>query len=48
MKEGSCGYVVPKYDNAKYINITEGCDFGSEDIIACILKSDDMEGEDWI
>jgi len=48
MKKGRCGFVLPKYENTKYININDGCDFGTEDIIACILKSEEMKGDDWI
>mmetsp|Transcript_28161 Transcript_28161/g.42630 ORF Transcript_28161/g.42630 Transcript_28161/m.42630 type:complete len:121 (+) Transcript_28161:1491-1853(+) len=48
MKTGNCGFVLPKYENAEYITITDGCDFGTEDIIACILKSEDHKGEEWI
>jgi len=48
MKRGSCGFVLPKFDNTKYIEITTGCDFGTEDIVACILKGEDIDSEDWI
>ena len=47
MKEGQCGFVLPKYSNTKYISIQNGCDFGAEDIIGCMLR-DELDGEDWI
>jgi len=47
MKDGLCGFVLPKYNNAKYITISKGCDFGSEDIIGCMLKNEG-KGEEWI
>ena len=37
MHNGECGYVIPKYDNIKYIDIPEGSHFGIIDIIGCIL-----------
>ena len=48
MKNGSCGFVLPKYNNIKYINITKGCEFGAEDIIGSILKHEFAEDDDWI
>lgn len=48
MREGSCGYVLPKYNNTSYIRITDGCDFGTEDIVGCIMKYHLEDEEDWI
>ena len=47
MKEGQCGFVLPKFNNTKYISISNGCDFGTEDIIGCMLR-DEFNGGDWI
>jgi hypothetical protein len=38
LREGSCGYVLPKFQNCKFIDITEGIDFGAEDLMGSILK----------
>jgi hypothetical protein len=48
MKSGSCAFVLPKYDNAKYINVTEGHYFGMEDFVSSIIKSDVMKQDDWL
>ena len=42
MKAGSCAFVLPKYDNAKYINVTIGYHFGMEDFVGSIIKNDDI------
>jgi hypothetical protein len=48
MKSGLCGYVLPKFNNTKYIEITKGCDFGTEDIGGSLVKNDKLEERDWI
>lgn len=48
MKEGSCAFVLPKYDNAKYINITIGYHFGMEDFVGSIIKNEDIKQDDWL
>jgi len=48
MKEGSCGFVLPKYNKVKYINIKKGSEFGAEDIISCIVKNDYEDDDEWI
>lgn len=48
MKSGSVGYVLPKYDNTKYIDVQDGSDFGSEDIVGSVMKEDFIKEEDWI
>ena len=40
MKSGECGFVIPKYDNKKYIDIPIGYHFGVIDIIGSILSLD--------
>ena len=47
MKDGSCGFVLPKYNNTKYINVSIGCEFGVEDIIGSILKNELASDDDW-
>ena len=42
MKAGSCAFVLPKYDNAKYINVTIGYHFGMEEFVGSIIKNDDI------
>ena len=37
LKEGSCGFVLPKFRNAKYIDIDEGTYFGITDIVGSSL-----------
>lgn len=41
LKTGNCGYVLPKYENSKYIDIVPGTDFGMEDIVGSIIKNED-------
>ena len=45
LKEGSCGFVLPKHKNAKYINITTGAHFGIIDIVSSSfsVKNDNQE-----
>ena len=40
LKGGSCGFVLPKYMNMKYINIKPGAYFGLIDIIGSIFQRD--------
>jgi hypothetical protein len=37
LKEGNCGFVLPKYSNLEYININNGATFGVVDIIGSML-----------
>jgi hypothetical protein len=48
MKDGSCAFVLPKYENAKYINVTLGYHFGMEDLVGSIIKNDDIHQDDWM
>jgi hypothetical protein len=42
LKSGECGFVLTKkYNNAKYIDITQGSNFGVIDIIGSLLLIDD-------
>lgn len=45
---GSLGYVLPKFSNLKYINLTVGCNFGIIDIVSSSLKDDDFDLCDFI
>lgn len=48
VKQGYCNFVLPKFDNAKYIHIGLGENFGMEDIVGGIIKNDDIDQDDWI
>lgn len=48
LKTGNCGYVLPKFENAKYIDIQPGMDFGMEDIVGSIIKSEENIQDEWI
>lgn len=48
LKQGYCNFVLPKFDNAKYIHITTGTNFGMEDIVSSIIKNEDIDQDDWI
>ena len=48
MKAGACAFVLPKYDNARYINITLGYHFGMEDLVNSVINHDDIKQNDWI
>jgi hypothetical protein len=41
LKQGDCGFVLPKHDNVKYIQIETGQNFGIIDIIGSILQNKD-------
>ena len=43
LKQGECGYVLPKYHNMKYLNIKEGCNFGELDIIGHLFQAEDKK-----
>jgi hypothetical protein len=43
LKKGSCGFVLPKHLNIKYIDINLGYTFGVVDIIGSILRLEDEE-----
>ena len=40
MKVGDCGFVLPKFNNTKYITINNGNYFGVIDIIGSLLQSE--------
>ena len=37
LKKGECGFVLPRHNDSKYIDIDVGQEFGIHDIIASIL-----------
>ena len=37
--KGKCGFVLPKYKNTTYIEVTQGSHFGIIDIVGSILKT---------
>lgn len=43
LKEGSCGFVLPKHHNVKYIDINIGAHFGIIDVVSTLL---DVENDD--
>ena len=47
-KAGSCGYVLPKHNNAMYIKIPKGAQIGVVDIVGSILQGDLEDMDDWI
>lgn len=46
LKSGEAGFVLPKHNNFKYIDINTGHEFGMLDVIGSILQADDGEGVD--
>lgn len=46
LTQGKCGFVLPKYKNATYIEIGDGQHFGIVDIVHSLLSSD-YEIEHW-
>ena len=47
MSKGRAGFVLPKFKNAVYIEITIGQDFGIIDIVGSALKSN-IPLDSWI
>ena len=47
-KLGTCAFVLPKYENAKYIQTKEGSEFGMEDLVGSIIKCEENIQDDWI
>jgi CRP-like cAMP-binding protein len=49
LREGNCGFVLPKHSNAKYIDIEKRSHFGVHDIIGYICESENNADKDnWI
>ena len=48
LKDGFSYYVLPKYQNTRYIRIKTGNYFGFSDIIGSIIKNEDIDQDDWI
>lgn len=46
LSQGMCGFVLPKYHNATYIEIEEGSHFGIIDIVQSVLQSN-YEVDNW-
>jgi hypothetical protein len=47
LQEGACGFVIPKHNNIKYVNVQKGNHFGFVDILGSIFKNEDVSMEDW-
>lgn len=47
LKQGSCCFVLPKFDNAKYMSIRPGVDFGMEDLVGSIIQNESNIQDDW-
>ena len=47
LQEGSCGYVLPKHNNFKYISLNKGNHFGFIDILGSVFKNEDISLEEW-
>ena len=41
--QGSLGFVLPKFNNVKYINIAEGAHFGVTDLAYTILENNESQ-----
>ena len=48
MKSGTCSFVLPKYENAKYINVSLGYHFGMEDLVQSVISNEEISQSDWI
>ena len=48
LKEGTCTFVLPKYDNSKYIKVKSGSEFGMEDLVGSIIRNEENIQDDWI
>lgn len=47
LKKGSCGFVLPKHKNAKYVDINLGNTFGIVDIIGSTLRHEEIDPDQW-
>jgi hypothetical protein len=48
MKLGNCSFVLPKYENMRYVDIGAGDNFGIEDIVGSMIKYDEIDMEEWM
>ena len=48
IKGGECGFVLPKHNNAKYIDMEVGSHFGAVDIVGSLLQEGHVDMDDWI
>lgn len=47
LKKGSMGFVLPKHDNFKFVDIGHGNTFGIVDIIGSMLRLEETESDQW-
>jgi hypothetical protein len=47
IKQGTCSFVLPKYNNIEYIAVNTGSLVGVEDILASIIMHDDLTQHNW-
>lgn len=48
LMNGECGFVLPKHENTKYIDMTIGAHFGVTDIVGSVLSNKDQDLENWL
>ena len=48
LSQDFCFYVLPKYQNAKYIRIKTGNHFGFCDILSNMISKQDINQDNWI
>jgi hypothetical protein len=48
LKQGNLNFVLPKFQNMKYVEIGVGDNFGLEDIVGSLLKHDDLNLSEWM
>lgn len=49
VKDGNCGFILPRHKNIKYIDLVKGSYFGLTDIIATMLHIDkENELDQWM
>lgn len=48
LNKGDVGFVLPKYNNVKYINVDEGAHFGIIDIMCSIIHCTNVKMDNWI
>lgn len=48
LKKGSCGFVLPKNENSKFVQIEEGDSFGVADIIASMFSHESIDPTEWL
>jgi hypothetical protein len=48
MKRGSCGFVLPKHDNLKFLGAKDGNVVGISDIVGSMYKHPNINPDEWI